>query len=74
MTLELRSWFVFRAPLPALGVGLLEVMAQLKGLYVKAGYIPDGSGVWFRDQPWTLTVLVKTMMTVLSARLNSEIQ
>lgn len=34
-----------------LGVGLHSGYGPAQRLYVKRGYIPDGSGVWFRDQP-----------------------
>ena len=32
-----------------LGVGLHSGYGSAQRLYVKRGYIPDGSGVWFRD-------------------------
>lgn len=32
-----------------LGVGLHEGYGSAQRLYVKRGYIPDGSGVWYRD-------------------------
>ena len=41
-----------------LGVGLHEVYGYVQKLYVKRGYIPDGSGVWYHDQvlkPYTQT-------------------
>lgn len=34
-----------------LGVGLHSGYGPAQRLYVKRGYIPDGSGVWFSDQP-----------------------
>ena len=34
-----------------LGVGLHSGYGPAQRLYVKRGYIPDGSGIWFRDQP-----------------------
>jgi len=34
-----------------LGVGLHSGYGPAQRLYVKRGYTPDGSGVWFRDQP-----------------------
>ena len=34
-----------------LGVGLHSGYGPAQRLYIKRGYIPDGSGVWFRDQP-----------------------
>ena len=33
-----------------LGVGLHSGYGSAQRLYVKRGYIPDGSGVWYRDQ------------------------
>lgn len=33
-----------------LGVGLHHGYGPAQRLYVKRGYIPDGSGVWFRDR------------------------
>ncbi len=33
-----------------LGVGLHSGYGSAQRMYVKRGYIPDGSGVWFRDQ------------------------
>lgn len=33
-----------------LGVGLHQGYGPAQRLYVKRGYIPDGSGVWYRDQ------------------------
>jgi hypothetical protein len=32
-----------------LGVGLHNGYGQAQRMYVKRGYIPDGSGVWFND-------------------------
>lgn len=34
-----------------LGVGLYRGYGPAQRLYVKRGYVPDGSGVWYRDQP-----------------------
>ncbi len=34
-----------------LGVGLHEGYGSAQRMYVKRGYIPDGSGVWFGDKP-----------------------
>lgn len=34
-----------------LGVGLHSGYGSAQRMYVKRGYIPDGSGVWFRDEP-----------------------
>lgn len=33
-----------------LGVGLHSGYGSAQRMYVKRGYIPDGSGVWFRDE------------------------
>ncbi len=33
-----------------LGVGLHSGYGSAQRMYIKRGYIPDGSGVWFRDQ------------------------
>ena len=34
-----------------LGVGLHKGYGPAQRLYVKRGYIPDGSGLWFNDEP-----------------------
>ena len=34
-----------------LGVGLHSGYGSAQRLYIKRGYIPDGSGVWYRNQP-----------------------
>lgn len=34
-----------------LGVGLHSGYGSAQRMYVKRGYIPDGSGVWYRDRP-----------------------
>lgn len=36
-----------------LGVGLHSGYGSAQRMYVKRGYIPDGSGVWFRDKVCT---------------------
>lgn len=36
-----------------LGVGLHSGYGSAQRMYVKRGYIPDGSGVWYRDRPCT---------------------
>ena len=33
-----------------LGVGVCDSYGSAQRLYVKRGYIPDGSGVWYRDR------------------------
>ncbi len=34
-----------------LGVGLHSGYGPAQRLYIRRGYLPDGSGVWFQDQP-----------------------
>ena len=34
-----------------LGVGLHSGYGNAQRMYVKRGYVPDGTGVWYRDQP-----------------------
>lgn len=34
-----------------LGVGLHSGYGSAQRLYVKRGYLPDGSGVWYRNHP-----------------------
>ena len=34
-----------------LGVGLCDAYGSAQRMYVKRGYIPDGSGVWYRGKP-----------------------
>lgn len=36
-----------------LGVGLHSGYGSAQRMYVKRGYIPDGSGVWYKDKPCT---------------------
>ena len=33
-----------------LGVGVCDSYGSAQRMYVKRGYIPDGSGVWYRDK------------------------
>ena len=35
----------------SLGVGLHSGYGAAQRLYIRRGYIPDGSGVWYRNQP-----------------------
>ena len=42
-----------------LGVGLHEGYGPAQRLYVKRGYIPDGSGVWYKDEPLAMNVSCK---------------
>ena len=44
-----------------LGVGLCREYGAAQRIYAKRGYIPDGSGVWYRDQP---CVQYETVCTV----------
>ncbi len=39
-----------RAPIVTLGVGLHSGYGPAQRLYVKRGYLPDGSGVWYQDK------------------------
>ena len=39
-----------RADRVCLGVGLCEPYGTAQRMYVKRGYIPDGSGVWYQDK------------------------
>lgn len=34
-----------------LGVGLCDSYGSAQRMYIKRGYIPDGSGVWYHDKP-----------------------
>lgn len=34
-----------------LGVGLYDSYGSAQRMYVKRGYIPDGSGLWYQDRP-----------------------
>lgn len=36
-----------------LAVGLHSGYGSAQQLYIKRGYVPDGSGVWYRDEPLT---------------------
>ena len=44
-----------------LGVGLCGSYGSAQRMYIRRGYIPDGSGVWYRDQP---CVQYETVCTV----------
>lgn len=39
------------SPCVCLGVGLHKGYGPAQRMYIKRGYIPDGSGVWYQDQP-----------------------
>lgn len=40
-----------RADTVCLGVGLCGAYGSAQRMYVKRGYIPDGSGVWYQNKP-----------------------
>lgn len=42
------------APVVTLGVGLHTGYGAAQRLYAKRGYIPDGSGIWYHNQPLAL--------------------
>jgi len=42
-----------------LGVGLHSGYGAAQRLYIKRGYIPDGSGVWYRNQPLEMNVTIQ---------------
>lgn len=44
-----------------LGVGLSREYGAAQRMYVKRGYVPDGSGVWYQDKP---CVQYETVCTV----------
>ena len=44
-----------------LGVGLCDAYGSAQRMYAKRGYIPDGSGVWYRGKP---CVQYETVCTV----------
>ena len=37
----------------SLGVGLHQGYGTAQRMYVKRGYVPDGTGVWYKDHPLT---------------------
>ena len=59
-----------------LGVGLHSGYGSAQRMYVKRGYIPDGSGVWYRNRPCTPYDNVYTndddLVLYLSKRLKPE--
>ena len=60
-----------------LGVGLHSGYGPAQRLYVKRGYIPDGSGVWFRDQPldpYSSCENNDDLVLYFSKRLNKDMQ
>ena len=42
-----------------LGVGLHSGYGSAQRLYIKRGYIPDGSGVWYRNQPLEMNATIQ---------------
>ena len=42
-----------------LGVGLHSGYGPAQRLYIKRGYIPDGSGVWYRNQPLEMDATIQ---------------
>ena len=55
-----------------LGVGLHSGYGAAQRMYVKRGYIPDGSGVWYRDrvcEPYTPCENDDDLVLYLSKRL-----
>ena len=72
---EKRVWLL--SEIVTLGVGLHSGYGPAQRLYVKRGYIPDGSGVWFRDQPlapYSSCENNDDLVLYFSKRLNREIQ
>ena len=42
-----------------LGVGLHSGYGSAQRLYIKRGYIPDGSGVWYQNQPLEMNATIQ---------------
>ena len=42
-----------------LGVGLHSGYGPAQRLYIKRGYIPDGSGVWYQNQPLEMSATIQ---------------
>ena len=60
-----------------LGVGLHSGYGPAQRLYVKRGYIPDGSGIWFRDRPlapYSSCENNDDLVLYFSKRLNNDMQ
>lgn len=58
-----------------LGVGLHSGYGSAQRLYVKRGYIPDGSGVWYNDrvcEPYAPCVNDDDLVLYMSKDLNKE--
>ena len=43
----------------SLGVGLHSGYGPAQRLYIKRGYIPDGTGVWYRNQPLKMNATIQ---------------
>ena len=43
----------------SLGVGLHSGYGAAQRLYIKRGYIPDGTGVWYRNQPLEMNATIQ---------------
>ena len=43
----------------SLGVGLHSGYGPAQRLYIKRGYIPDGTGVWYRNQPLEMNATIQ---------------
>ena len=72
---EKRVWLL--SEIVTLGVGLHSGYGPAQRLYVKRGYIPDGSGVWFSDHPlapYSSCENNDDLVLYFSKRLNREIQ
>lgn len=58
-----------------LGVGLSREYGTAQRMYAKRGYIPDGSGVWYRDKPCvqyeTVCTIDDDLVLYLSKKLHS---
>jgi GNAT superfamily N-acetyltransferase len=57
----------------SLGVGLHTGYGAAQRLYVKRGYIPDGSGIWYKDhplEPYTACVNDDDLVLYFSKRLD----
>ena len=59
-----------------LGVGLHDGYGSAQRMYVKRGYIPDGSGVWYQDKPCiqyeTVCTVDDDLVLFLSKELHSK--
>ena len=47
-----------------LGVGLHSGYGSAQRMYVKRGYVPDGSGVWYQDKTYASPMRNAKMMTI----------